>query len=214
MKALLDNGAHPDGGAAFDQTRFNSFTVGEKGDPRRPVVWNSTPLEMAVDSGAEARFQLVTLLLEHGATPHRGLLVCAAQNGALDVAQLLVAEHGANPNETMIVDMNEGLVGSPLQCAAEKGHGGILRFLLEENANPDQATHSFSTSWRNNGVARVRTIALDDADGFTDRQTPLLLAIACKEASAEMMVVTLLQRNANPNLASANANARRDAGFT
>ena len=66
---------------------------------------------------------------------------------------------------------------TPLYVATECGHEDLVRFLLEKNADPNQTCY---------------------ADGETI--TPLLLAAQSEKEGADMMVVTLLGSNVQPDL--------------
>lgn len=141
-----------------------------------PTGWGmQTPplIEIAIASSSRERLELVTLLIEHGVSPTDFMLSVAAETGALDVAQLLVVDHGADPNEV------NAFHTTPLYVAIECGHEDLVRFLLEKNADPNQTCC---------------------VDGET-HITPLLLAAQSEKEGAEMMVVTLLGSNAQPDLA-------------
>ena len=112
-------------------------------DPNARCCWDYTPTSQAMLS---ASIHLIDYLFTRGADAQRGELLQYAvlrnRSDALDVVRRAV-EHGAPINKVKYEDDSEVFwerkpfgLGTPLHRAAEFGKAEIVKYLLEQGADP------------------------------------------------------------------------------
>lgn len=148
VKSLLDAGVPPDEPGQFatpaihwlvryDEVDGVRMLLDKGADPNVSSRYGVTPLTLAVANGNTA---MVRLLLEAGADPEtrelsgEPVLLSAAAVGVTGPVQSLV-EHGAS------VDARDAKFGqTALMIAAREGHANVVRYLLDQGADPNAAT--------------------------------------------------------------------------
>ncbi len=149
LQSLLADGADPDSRGQYDTpamhwlVRYNDLAsarllLNAGANPDISSRYGVTSLSLAVSNG---NAPMVKLLLDAGANAntreHNGqtVLQTAADVGVIESVRLLV-EHGA------IVDERDSVYGqTALMFATRAGHPDVVRFLLDQGANPNASTY-------------------------------------------------------------------------
>ncbi|KAI8718108.1 HET domain-containing protein [Fusarium sp. LHS14.1] len=176
-----------------------------------------TVLELAILVGNEG----VTLrLLDKYGTgqclnhhqPGGDLLVLAASIGSTKLVGSLLVIHGVDPNTTCKSDKYElsstedGIQRlTPLMAAAKKGHGAVVRLLLDIKATRPDASHDGASALSlaaQNGFRDIIEMLVADERVTVDQKdskgrTPL--ALAAEGAHEDVVEALLMNETVNPN---------------
>lgn len=128
-------------------TNMVNTLLDEGVDPTHTYLRSAVPLGFAIETN---KFDIVRILLEHGADPNLGSTVRemetplyrAINSENLELVRMLLAFR-ADPN--LLSDIGIGVSKRPLLAAVSKGNIQMVRLLLEQGADPNLSSPDFGT---------------------------------------------------------------------
>lgn len=160
--------------------------------PNLPNNFGPNPLALAIETKHP---KIALFLLKKDATPNIQAFTLSAQNNYLEIIKFFVEE------KKFPIDTQNEKGETALICASQKGSLNVVKFLLEQNANPNIQEHLGNSALlfavQNRSIDIVKILLLKNADPNISNHegtTPLLIAVENNETEA---VTLLLEKKAD-----------------